>query len=50
MLLSARPQLQSRDGLGLDHGDFQRAIIHDVGGGVEAIAQRGPLRRLGFGL
>jgi hypothetical protein len=45
MLLSARLRLQSGDGLGLDDGDFQRAIVHGVGGGVEAIAQRGPFRR-----
>jgi hypothetical protein len=40
--------LQSRDGLGLNDGDFQLAIVHGVGGGIEAIAQRGPLRPLGF--
>jgi hypothetical protein len=47
-LHTARPRLQSRNGLGLHHGDFQRAIVHGVGRSVEAVAQRGPLGPLGF--
>jgi hypothetical protein len=34
-----RRRLQSRDRLGLNNGVFQLAIVHRVGGGVEAIVK-----------